>query len=78
MLERDQAGVEANVAVMVVDGAEARQSGAAEGGSVGQAEDLQPPVGPDVGQAVVTVVQAGEHVEVERGLVWVEQLAEVN
>ena len=78
VLEGYQAGVEPDTTVVVVRGAEAREARRAQSGSVGQAQDLQPPVGPDVGQAVVAVVQTGEHVEVESSLVWVEQFTEIH
>ena len=94
VLEGDQASVESylrlrllfhlyrrlssHLTVVVIEGTEARESRRASSGSVCQAQDLQPPVGPDVGQAVVAVVSSGEHVEVESSLVWEEDLAEVD
>ena len=76
--EREGRETPAHLAVVVIEGTEAREAGGARGGRVGQAQHLQSPVGPDVGQAVVAVVRRGEHVQVEGRLVGEEDLAEVN
>jgi hypothetical protein len=61
--EGDQAGVEANAALCVILRAEPGETWGSICAAVSQPYHIQVPVGPDMGEAVLTVVHRGEHIE---------------